>query len=95
LYAGGLSKMYALISETAAFGGLVNGDRVIGESTRTAMREILDEIRNGKFAQRWQAVSEANRSELKKMIAQKRSHAIESIGEDVRRQFANNKIQQS
>jgi ketol-acid reductoisomerase len=85
LYAGGMSRMYRLISETAAYGGLVNGDRVIGPSAREAMKEILAEIRSGKFARQW---ADSSRTDWREMIATKLQHPIEEVGRRVRKDFS-------
>jgi ketol-acid reductoisomerase len=50
LYEGGLANMRYSISNTAEYGDYISGPRVIGEESRKAMKEILKEIQNGKFA---------------------------------------------
>lgn len=61
-YAGGLERVRAKISRTAAYGGLVNGQRLVTPGVRAAMRTILDEIQSGDFARRWLAASRAERA---------------------------------
>lgn len=87
LYEGGFEKMYAVISETAAFGGISNGSRVFSEQSRSAMREILAEIRSGKFAKDWENASSSEQTDWRKPIQRFVDHPIESIGKEVRRDF--------
>ncbi|RIK69592.1 MAG: ketol-acid reductoisomerase [Planctomycetota bacterium] len=61
-YAGGLARVRAKISRTAAYGGLVNGPRLVSDEVRAAMRTILDEIQSGEFARQWLAASRAERT---------------------------------
>ena len=53
LYEGGLAKMHQFVSETAKYGDLTRGPRVIDEHVKDAMRAILEEIRSGQFAREW------------------------------------------
>jgi ketol-acid reductoisomerase len=86
LYEGGLTRMYEAISETAAFGGLVNGPRVFGESSREAMREILAEIRSGQFASQFEG-TRGSSEKWRAMIQLKINHPVEQVGQEVRSQF--------
>ena len=52
MYEGGVAKMRHFISETAKYGDLVSGPRVINDETRARMREVLDDIQSGQFAAR-------------------------------------------
>ncbi len=61
-YAGGLERVRAKISRTAAWGGLTNGPRLVTDEVRAAMRAMLDEIQSGAFARRWLAASRAERA---------------------------------
>lgn len=61
-YAGGLARVRAKISRTAAWGGLTNGPRLVTDDVRAAMRAMLDEIQSGDFARRWLAASRAERA---------------------------------
>ena len=53
MYEGGISYMRYSISDTAEYGDITRGKRVISEETREEMREILDEIQTGEFAREW------------------------------------------
>ncbi len=87
-YQGGLSGMRANVSDTAEFGDYVSGPRVIGEESRKAMREILDEIRSGAFARRWIHDSENGNPEFSRFREEGARHILEPVGLGLRRQMA-------
>jgi len=61
IYEGGFTKMRDSISNTAQYGDLTRGPRVIGVETYAAMQEILEEIQNGEFAREWMLENMVNR----------------------------------
>lgn len=82
----GLVGMYKAVSETAKYGGLTRGDRVIGPASRVAMKTILKEIQSGKFAEEWFDVYEKERKDsFEKYIKKLEGHQIEKVGERLRR----------
>lgn len=85
LYEGGLEKMRNSISPTASFGGAYAGRRIIDESVRGRMRECLDEIRSGRFAQLWLSGKGQAHKDTKAWIKQESDHSIESSGRRIRR----------
>ena len=84
LHEGGLKKMHEFISETAAYGDLVSGPRVIDAHVREKMQEILDEIQDGTFARKWIAENKAGQPEYKRMMEEDLNHPIEKVGADLR-----------
>lgn len=84
LYEGGLAKMHEFISDTAKYGTLTSGKRVIDASTRQRMRDVLDDIQSGRFTQRWQKEYEAGLPEYKRELKNELSHPIETTGEKLR-----------
>jgi ketol-acid reductoisomerase len=84
LHEGGLKKMYEFISDTAAYGDLVSGPRVVDEHAREKMQEILDDIRDGTFARKWIAENKAGQPEFKRMMDEDLKHPIEVVGADLR-----------
>ncbi len=84
LHEGGLKKMYEFISDTAAYGDLVSGPRVVDQHARQKMQEILDDIRDGTFARKWIAENEAGQPEFKRMLNEDLKHPIEAVGADLR-----------
>ena len=84
LHEGGLRKMHKFISDTAAWGDMVSGPRVVDESSRAAMKTILTEIQDGTFARNWIAESEAGMPEFKRMMNADLEHPVEKVGADLR-----------
>lgn len=84
LHEGGLRKMHKFISDTAAWGDLVSGPRVVDESSRAAMKAILAEIQDGTFAKNWIAENEAGMPEFKNRMNADLEHPIEKVGLDLR-----------
>lgn len=84
LHEGGLRKMHEFISETAAYGDLVSGPRVVDKHARDKMQEILDDIRDGSFARQWIAENKAGQPEFKRLMDEDLKHPIESVGADLR-----------
>lgn len=85
LYAGGLRLMNEKISNTARFGALVNGPKVIGPQTRQALKHILEEIRTGRFAEQWSADYAGGLSQLRALTELLEGHAMESAGQRIRK----------
>ena len=82
----GLSGMYEAVSETAKYGGLTRGDRVIGPASRAAMKAILKEIQSGKFAREWiEAYEKEGKESFEKYIRELKEHQIEKVGERLRK----------
>lgn len=84
LHEGGLKKMHKFISDTAAYGDMVSGRRVVDEHARQKMKEILGEIRDGTFARNWIAENEAGMPEFRRMMQADLEHPIETVGADLR-----------
>ncbi|NOX83190.1 MAG: ketol-acid reductoisomerase [Alphaproteobacteria bacterium] len=88
LYEGGLAKMHEFISETAIYGDLTSGPRIINDETRTRMREVLGDIQSGKFARDWVAENESGKVQYDKMLAADLAHPIEKTGKELRELMA-------
>ena len=88
LYEGGIAKMHEFISETAAYGDLVSGPRVITEETKARMKDVLGDIQDGTFAKNWIAENEAGKPEYARMMQADLDHPIERTGKDLRRRMA-------
>jgi ketol-acid reductoisomerase len=88
IYEGGIAKMHQFVSETAKYGDLTRGPRVIDEHVRENMRKILDEIQSGRFAKEWVLENQAGRPEYSKLLERDRHHPIEKVGEELRAQMS-------
>ena len=84
LHEGGLKKMHEFISETAAYGDLISGPRVVDAHARQKMQEILDDIQDGTFARNWIDENKAGQPEYKRMMDADLNHPIEKVGADLR-----------
>jgi ketol-acid reductoisomerase len=84
IYEGGLSRMRYSISDTAEYGDLTRGKRIITDETRAEMRKILDEIQTGEFAKEWLLENQANRPAFSAMRRQQAEHPIEEVGARLR-----------
>ena len=84
IYEGGISNMRYSISNTAEYGDMSRGKRIIGESTRKAMKEILADIQSGKFANEWIGEYRAGLKNFKRMRAEGEVHPVEEVGRQLR-----------
>ena len=84
MYEQGIAGMRYSISDTAEYGDLTRGPRVINEAVKAEMRAILDEIQTGKFADEWIAESESGRPNYKRLQQAGKDHPIEKVGADLR-----------
>ena len=81
---GGFSEMLEAISETAKYGGLTVGPKIIDESVKEKMKEVLQRIRSGEFEKDWTGNPNAGKL-LKEKLEEIRRHPIESVGERIRK----------
>lgn len=84
MYEGGIARMRYSISDTAEFGDLTRGPRVVNDSVREEMRKILGEIQNGDFAKEWVAEDDAGRPNFTKLQEAGEQHPIEEVGRKLR-----------
>ncbi len=84
LHEGGLRKMHQFISDTAAWGDMISGPRVVDDNSRAAMKAILTDIQDGTFAKNWVAENEAGMPEFKRRMQADLDHPIESVGAGLR-----------
>jgi len=80
MYEGGIARMRYSVSDTAEYGDVTRGPRVVDERTKAEMRRILEEIRNGEFAREWIAEDDAGRPNFQKLRDQGAAHPIEETG---------------
>ncbi len=84
LHEGGLRKMHEFISETAKYGDLTRGPRVVDDRVKKEMGRILKEIQTGKFARQWIEENAGGQKNYKKMLAHDIDRQIEKVGEALR-----------
>lgn len=88
MYEGGIARMRYSISDTAEYGDLTRGKRVITEETRKEMKKILIEIQNGEFAREWLLENQAGRPAFLATRRRESEHLIEKVGEKLRGMMA-------
>jgi len=84
MYEQGIGGMRYSISDTAEYGDLTRGPRIINEAVKAEMGKILEEIRSGAFAAEWIAESEAGRPNFNELEKRGHDHPIEKVGEELR-----------
>jgi ketol-acid reductoisomerase len=84
MYEGGIQGMRHSISNTAEYGDMTRGDKVIGREVREAMRKVLDDIRSGEFAKEWIAENRAGAENFQRMREEAAGHQIEQVGGELR-----------
>jgi len=84
MYEGGISTMRYSISNTAEYGDLTRGKRVIGPEVKQRMKEILGEIQSGQFADEWMAEAESGKPNFNRLVESQKKHQIEEVGAKLR-----------
>ena len=84
IYEGGISNMRYSISNTAQFGDLTRGPRVVTDETKKEMKKILSEIQSGAFAKEWMLENKANKPVFTALTKKGEAHPIEKVGEKLR-----------
>ncbi len=84
IYQGGFSYMRYSISDTAEYGDLTRGPRIITDETRQTMRTILKEIQSGTFAREWILENQAGRPSFQALRRRARTHLVEEVGKKLR-----------
>jgi ketol-acid reductoisomerase len=84
MYEKGITGMRESISNTAEYGDLTRGKRVIGPEVRQAMKQILADIQSGEFAKEWIAENRAGQENFQRLRAEQQGHQVEKVGAELR-----------
>jgi ketol-acid reductoisomerase len=84
MYEDGISGMRRSISETAKYGDITRGKRIITPETRREMKKILAEIQSGEFAREWILENQAGRPMYNAILRREAEHPIETVGKKLR-----------
>lgn len=84
----GISGMRRRVSETACYGDVTRGKRIIGRTTRQNMARVLEEIRSGKFAREWIRENKTGRRKFRRLLRAEDRHPIETVGGRLRKMMA-------
>src|SRR4051812_15723114 len=85
MYEKGITGMRDSISNTAEYGDLTRGPKVIGPEVREAMKKVLADIQSGDFAREWIAENRAGQENFQRMRKEQQGHQVEKVGKDLRR----------
>ena len=85
IYEGGIYAMWYSVSDTAKYGGMTRGKRIINENVRAEMKKILKEIQTGEFAREWILENIAGRPSYSKLLEMEKNHPIEKVGKELRK----------
>src|SRR5579875_285273 len=83
MYEKGISGMRYSISNTAEYGDMTRGRRIIGDETRAAMKQVLTEIQSGDFAREWIAENRAGQENFLRMRSEQAGHQVEVVGKEM------------
>ncbi|TGE38788.1 ketol-acid reductoisomerase [Desulfosporosinus fructosivorans] len=84
MYEGGIGWMRYSVSDTAQYGDMTVGKRIVNQETRKEMKKVLTEIQDGTFAKAWLLENQANRPAFNAMTRNGENHLIEKVGEKLR-----------
>jgi len=84
IYEGGISNMRYSISNTAEYGDMTRGPKVVGKETRAAMKQLLADIQSGKFANEWIADYRAGLPRFRELRKEAEKHPLEDVGRKLR-----------
>ena len=84
LHEGGITKMHEFISETAKYGDLTRGPRIVDARVKREMTKVLKEIQTGAFARQWIRENATGRKRYQKLLKRDIQHPIEKVGQRLR-----------
>ena len=84
MYEGGIANMRYSISNTAQYGDITRGPRIVTDETKAEMKRILAEIQDGRFAREWMLENQANRPVFNALTRKGEEHPIEAVGKKLR-----------
>lgn len=87
LHEGGLARVHQFVSETASYGDLTRGPRVVDEGVKERMRAVLAEVQSGRFAREWVDEHESGRAQYTSLLDAELDHPIERVGRQLRTQM--------
>lgn len=88
IYEGGFAQMLRFVSETAKYGDLTRGPRVVDARVRETMKRILAEIQSGEFAREWIAENAGGRPKYNALLKEDLEHPVEKVGRELRERMS-------
>jgi len=84
LHEGGLKKMHQYVSDTAKWGDLKSGPRIVDQHVRNAMKQVLTEIQDGTFAREWIEENKTGQKNYLRLMQEDLAQPIEKVGKELR-----------
>ena len=84
LHEGGLKKMHQFVSDTAKYGDLTRGPRIIDKHVRDNMKQVLKEVQDGTFAREWIEENKTGQKNYKRLMQEDLEQRIEKVGKELR-----------
>ena len=84
IYEGGIANMRYSVSDTAEFGDVTRGPRIVTPGVKSEMKKILEEVQNGSFAKEWMLENQVNRPHFTALVKKDKEHLIEKVGTELR-----------
>jgi ketol-acid reductoisomerase len=88
IYEGGFARMHKFVSETAKYGDLTRGPRIVDDHVRASMKTILGEVRSGQFAREWIGETQTGKKNYDALLKQDLEHPIETVGKRLRERMS-------
>jgi ketol-acid reductoisomerase len=88
IYEGGFARMHRFVSETAKYGDLTRGPRIIDDHVRASMKKVLEEVRSGQFAREWIAETQTGKQNYNALLQKDLDHPIEAVGKKLRERMS-------
>ena len=85
IYEGGLTKMLSTVSETARFGGLLMGSKIVDDHVKENMRMTAKKVKDGSFTKTWLEEYKSGRKNLQKWLEETQKHSLETTGKVIRK----------
>jgi len=87
-YEGGLNRMNYSVSDTAEYGGMTRGSKIITDQTRDEMKRILSDVQDGTFADEWIKENQDGQPKMARLRTETKDHLIEEVGSKLRKMMA-------
>jgi ketol-acid reductoisomerase len=88
IYEGGFARMHKFVSETAKYGDLTRGPRIVDDHVRASMKKVLEEVRSGQFAREWIAETQTGKANYNALMKKDLEHPIEAVGKKLRERMS-------
>jgi ketol-acid reductoisomerase len=88
IYEGGFARMHKFVSETAKYGDLTRGPRIVDDHVRASMKKVLEEVRSGQFAREWIAETQTGKKNYNALLQKDLEHPVETVGKKLRERMS-------